>query len=92
VIEELLQEEIYDEADRFEILAMARAKRAVRAWKRKVRIRRAEAGEDAGVFKSDRSSIIVNAGVAAEAILRARDGDLDKAEWGDVTDATPLLQ
>jgi metal transporter CNNM len=50
VIEELLQEQIFDEGDKFEIRAMARAKRVVRRWKKHVRTKRLERGEDAGPY------------------------------------------
>ena len=54
VIEELLQEEIRDETDNFEVKAMARAKKVVRKWKKIVRERKQErereraSEEDAG--------------------------------------------
>jgi len=50
VIEELLQEEIFDEGDKFEIAAMARAKRVVRNWKKHVRKKRIERNEEVGGF------------------------------------------
>ncbi|GMH55772.1 hypothetical protein TrRE_jg10934 [Triparma retinervis] len=46
IIEELLQEEILDETDRFEASALKRAKKVVRRWKSLVRRRRLARGEE----------------------------------------------
>eukprot|EP00520_Triparma_pacifica_P007068 CAMPEP_0118652254 /NCGR_PEP_ID=MMETSP0785-20121206/11219_1 /TAXON_ID=91992 /ORGANISM="Bolidomonas pacifica, Strain CCMP 1866" /LENGTH=464 /DNA_ID=CAMNT_0006544757 /DNA_START=151 /DNA_END=1542 /DNA_ORIENTATION=+ len=46
IIEELLQEEILDETDRWEAMAMKRAKKVVRKWKAIVRKRRLARGEE----------------------------------------------
>ena len=46
IIEELLQEEIIDETDQWEALAMRRAKKVVRRWKSLVRRHRLSRGEE----------------------------------------------
>ena len=52
IIEELLQEEIYDETDKYEKLQMKRAKKVLKRWRNYIHKRRIERGEEPGTITS----------------------------------------
>ncbi|GMI32454.1 hypothetical protein TeGR_g15155 [Tetraparma gracilis] len=80
VIEELLQEEIFDEADKFEVKAMARAKRVIKQWKKKVRAKRLDRGEDPGPFLT--GSVRGSAALDAGDFVHVRDEEAGEARRG----------
>ncbi len=93
VIEELLQEEIYDETDKFEIMAMTRAKKVIRKWKKHVAKKKIKRGEEADESALDFKDVVDATPKGAKGKTGRFDGgEDDSAEKGEAGADAPLIQ
>ncbi|GMH80356.1 hypothetical protein TrLO_g5518 [Triparma laevis f. longispina] len=91
VIEELLQEEIYDETDVVEMMAMKKAKKVISKWRNFMQKKKIERGEDPGTIREFGNAVSA-AAAKSRRESRSKDEEDEDMEFGRGASKEPLLK